>query len=117
MGYAVITGGGKLQARHVIHAASMQLGGQTTEAALRHSAAHALRLAAERGLKTIAFPAVGTGVAGFPMPGCATIMLEEAARHLHGETPVQKIYFVLFDAPATEVFARTWNRLQAESIK
>jgi O-acetyl-ADP-ribose deacetylase (regulator of RNase III) len=77
--------------------------------------AYALRLAAERLLKTIAFPAMGTGVAGFPMQGCATIMLEEAARHLHGETSVEKIYFVLFDAAATEVFAQ--NRLQAESIK
>jgi O-acetyl-ADP-ribose deacetylase (regulator of RNase III) len=116
VGYAAITSGGKLKARYVIHAASMQLGGQTTEAALRHSVAHALRLAAERGLKTIAFPAVGTGVAGFPMQGCAIIMLEEAARHLHSETSVEKIYFVLFDAAAKEVFAQTWNRLQSESI-
>src|SRR6202521_4270956 len=55
VGYAAITGGGKLRARHVIHAASMQLGGRTTAANLRNSVAHALRIAAERGLKTIAF--------------------------------------------------------------
>src|ERR1700686_4739502 len=67
VGYAAITGGGKLKAKHVIHAASMQLGGATTAEALRHSTAHALRIAAERGLKSIAFPAVGTGIAGFPM--------------------------------------------------
>src|ERR1700730_13597725 len=67
VGYAAITSGGKLKAKYVIHAASMQLGGATTAEALRHSTAHALRIAAERGLRSIAFPAVGTGVAGFPM--------------------------------------------------
>lgn len=113
VGYAAITGAGHLKARHVIHAASMSLGGRTTETALRNSVAHALRLAAERGLKSLAFPAVGTGVAGFPMQECATIMLEEAVRHLQSDTPVEKIYFVLFDVAATEVFAQTWNRMQA----
>src|ERR1700720_4644338 len=45
VGYAAITGGGKLAARHVIHAASMQLGGKTSADALRHSAAHSLKIA------------------------------------------------------------------------
>src|SRR3984885_4259830 len=67
IGGAAITTGGKLRARYVIHAASMQLGGTTTPRALRSSTAHALRIAAERGLRSIAFPAVGTGIAGFPM--------------------------------------------------
>src|SRR5579863_8055199 len=53
IGGAAITGGGKLKARHVIHAASMQLGGQTTAHALQACTAHALRIAAEKGLKTI----------------------------------------------------------------
>jgi O-acetyl-ADP-ribose deacetylase len=79
---------------------------------LRHSVAHALRIAAERGLKTMAFPAVGTGVAGFPMEECAAIMLEEAAKHLKSETSVEKIYFVLFDLAGCEVFKQTWNRMQ-----
>src|SRR6202162_1019889 len=65
VGGAAITSGGKLRARFVIHAASMQLGGETTAHALRSSTAHCLRIAAERGLRTVAFPAVGTGIAGF----------------------------------------------------
>jgi O-acetyl-ADP-ribose deacetylase len=113
VGYVAITGGGKLKARHVIHAASMQLGGGTTAANLRTSVAHSLRIAAERGLKTIAFPAVGTGIAGFPLDECATIMLQEAAQHLKGETSLEKIYFVLFDDRACEVFKRALNRLQS----
>jgi O-acetyl-ADP-ribose deacetylase len=113
VGYAAITGGGKLKARYVIHAASMGLGSLTTAETLRGSTAHALRLAAERGLKTIAFPAVGTGIAGFPMQECAEIMLEEAAKHLRNGSSLGTIYFVLFDEAATSVFARAWKRLQA----
>ncbi|HXW17081.1 MAG TPA: macro domain-containing protein, partial [Candidatus Acidoferrales bacterium] len=74
VGSAAITGGGNLKARHVIHAASMQLGGQTTAKALRSSTAMSLRLAADKSLKTIAFPAIGTGIAGFPLRDCAEIM-------------------------------------------
>jgi O-acetyl-ADP-ribose deacetylase (regulator of RNase III) len=116
VGYAAITGGGKLRARHVIHAASMQLGGRTTAANLRNSVAHSLRIAAERGLKTIAFPAVGTGIAGFPIEECASIMLEEAAQHLKRETSLEKIYFVLFDDRASDVFTRAWKRLSTQPL-
>src|SRR5882762_7424117 len=58
VGFAAITGAGKLKARYVIHAASMQAGRRTTAETLRGSTMHSLRLAAERKLKTIAFPAV-----------------------------------------------------------
>ncbi|MGH9740852.1 MAG: macro domain-containing protein [Candidatus Acidiferrum sp.] len=112
VGYAAITGGGHLKARFVIHAASMSFGGGTTAATLRNSIAHSLRIATERGLKTIAFPAVGTGIAGFPMDECASIMLDEAVRHLKSECPLERIYFVLFDDHAREVFQQTWNRMQ-----
>ncbi|MCU1241177.1 MAG: putative phosphatase [Candidatus Acidoferrum typicum] len=113
IGFAAITGGGSLKAKYVIHAASMGLGSLTTAETLRGSTAHALRLAAERGLKTIAFPAVGTGIAGFPMQECAEIMLHEAAEHLRNGSSLGTIYFVLFDEQATGVFERTWKRLQA----
>jgi len=115
VGSAAVTRGGKLKARYVIHAASMQLGGGTTAAALRRSTAHALRLAAEHDLKTIAFPAVGTGVAGFPLKECAEIMLREAAQHLAGKTAVETVYFVLFDEEAREVFERAWQAMGRET--
>jgi O-acetyl-ADP-ribose deacetylase len=115
VGYAAITSGGKLKARYVIHAASMGLGGvRTTSKTLRTSTAHSLRLAAERKLKTIAFPAIGTGVSGFPMDECAQIMLNEAVLHLRGETSLDVIYFVLFDAHGRDAFRRTWDKLQKE---
>ncbi len=109
IGEAAITTGGKLKARYVIHAASMQLGGRTTAELLRASTRNTLARAAEKGIKTIAFPAVGTGIAGFPMRDCAEIMLDETARHLKGQTSLEKVRFVLFDSAAREVFENVWK--------
>jgi O-acetyl-ADP-ribose deacetylase (regulator of RNase III) len=117
IGYAAITTGGKLAAKYVIHAASMELGGSTTAQALRKSTAHALRIASERGLKSIAFPAVGTGIAGFPMEECAEIMLQEAAQHLKNGTSLENIYFVLFDRHACRTFQNAWKRLRTSGSK
>src|SRR5215510_10309820 len=115
VGFAAITGAGNLKARFVIHAASMGLGGvRTTAKTLQTSTAHSLRLASERGLKTVAFPAVGTGVSGFPIEQCARIMLREAASHLQSETSVATIYFVLFDASSRNVFQSAWEKLTSE---
>lgn len=115
VGYAAITGAGKLKARHVIHAASMGLGDvRTTAKSLRTSTAHSLRIAAEHKLKSIAFPAVGTGVSGFPLDECAQIMLSEAIQHLKGETSLDVIYFVLYDSRACDTFQRTWSKFQKD---
>lgn len=108
IGEAALTTGGKLKARYVIHAASMQRGGRTTAESLRASTRNSLSRAAEKNLKTIAFPAVGTGIAGFPMRECAEIMLEEVVQHLKGKTSLQQVRFVLFDAPALETFRQAW---------
>jgi O-acetyl-ADP-ribose deacetylase len=114
VGYAAITGAGKLKARYVIHAASMQAGRRTTAENLRGATNHSLRLAADRGLKTIAFPAVGTGIAGFPMKECAQIMLRAVADHLSGPTSLETAYFVLFDEAARGVFEAAWKEMQAD---
>lgn len=116
VGGAAITSGGQLKARHVIHAASMQLGGITTAQALRASTAYSLRIASQKKLRTVAFPAVGTGIAGFPIEECAEIMLAEAWKHLSGTTSVERIHFVLFDGPSLEVFERTWKTMQEKGI-
>ena len=115
VGGAAITSGGNLKARYVIHAASMQLGGQTTAHALRSSTAHSLHIAAQKSLKTIAFPAVGTGIAGFPMKECAEIMLAEAADHLKRGTSLEEIYFVLFDDAALKTFEKVWRQLESKA--
>lgn len=107
---------GDWKARYVIHAASMRLGGATTANALRSATAHSLRIAAQNNLKTIAFPAVGTGIAGFPMNDCAEIMLGEAAKHLQEDTSLGTIYFVLFDASSLATFERGWKKMKEKGI-
>lgn len=107
LGEAAITGGGRLRARYVIHAASMQLGGGTSADNLRASTRNSLLRAKEHGLRSIAFPAVGTGIAGFPMDRCARIMLEEVRAHLDAATSIERVEFVLFDASARDLFQQT----------
>jgi len=106
LGEAAITTGGRLKARYVIHAASMSLGEATIEENLRLSTRNSLLRAKEKGLRSIAFPAIGTGIAGFPMRRCAEVMLEEAALHLKGPTSLEDVRFVLYDRPAYETFLK-----------
>ena len=112
LGEAAITGAGRLRARHVIHAASMRLGESTSDANLRSATRNSLMRADENSLKTIAFPAIGTGIAGFPIEHCAQVMLEEVRAHLRGPTTLERIDFVLFDSHSLEVFERTLAEMQ-----
>jgi len=111
LGEAAITGAGQLKARYVIHAASMRLGGSTTEENLRLSTRNSLLRAKEKGLRSIAFPAVGAGIAGFPMRRCAEVMFEEVAEHLAGETSVEDVRFVLYDSDAYQTFREVFESL------
>ncbi len=104
LGEAAITGGGALPARFVIHAATMDLGGETSEEALRCATRSCLELAREKELRSVAFPALGTGIGGFSMQRCAEVSLEEARRHLARETSLVEIRCVLFGEPAYRVF-------------
>jgi len=104
IGDAAITGAGNMKARFVIHAASMELGGRTTAESLRSSTKRSLELADEKKLKTVAFPAIGTGVAGFPLDECARIMIDTVLEHLRGETSLEKVWFVLYGERAHTAF-------------
>jgi len=104
LGAAALTGAGKLPARFVIHAAAMEPGGRVSEASLRAATRASLELARAKRLRSIAFPAVGTGVGGFPMQRCAEVMLAEVREHLSSETSLEAVHFVLFGEPAYRVF-------------
>jgi O-acetyl-ADP-ribose deacetylase len=116
VGGAAITSGGNLKARHVIHAASMQLGGGTTAHSLRSSTAHALRIAAQNGLKSVALPAIGAGIGGFAMRACAEIMLQETVKHFEQPTSIEKVIFVLFDKPALDVFQEVFAAMDRPDV-
>jgi O-acetyl-ADP-ribose deacetylase (regulator of RNase III) len=104
VGEAAITGAGTLPARFVIHAASMALGGRTSRSSLRSSMVHAFQLAQLNHVSTIAVPAVGTGIAGFPIDECARVMAESLNESLsHGWT-VSEVRFVLFADDSKHAF-------------
>jgi O-acetyl-ADP-ribose deacetylase len=104
LGGAALTTAGDLPARFVIHAAAMEPGGRVSEESLRNATRASLALARREKLRSIAFPAVGTGVGGFPLQRCAEVMLEESRAHLAGETSLESIQFVLYGEPAYRVF-------------
>jgi O-acetyl-ADP-ribose deacetylase (regulator of RNase III) len=111
VGEAAITTGGNLPARYVIHAASMRLGGRTSELSLREATRNSLLRAKEKGLESIAFPAVGTGIAGFPLDRCAELMGAEVRDHLKGESSLKRVEFVLFDKPSLYVFQHAFAKI------
>src|SRR5215469_10816816 len=96
VGAAAITGGGTLGARYVIHAASMSLGGRTTRSSLRSSMDHVFRLAQRNGVRSIAVPAVGTGIAGFPIDECGRVMAESLMTVLNEGWQPTDVRFVIF---------------------
>ena len=64
-------------------------------------------------MQSIAFPAVGTGIAGFPIPECAQIMLREVVEHLKKPTSLEMIYFALFDEQALSEFEKVRTEMIA----
>jgi O-acetyl-ADP-ribose deacetylase (regulator of RNase III) len=104
VGGAAVTGAGDLPARFVIHAAGMPPGGVATEESVRSAMRRSLELAREKQCRTVAVPAIGAGIAGFPLQRCAEILLEEARAHLEAGGGVEEIRFVLFGEPTFRVF-------------
>jgi len=115
IGEAVVTGGGRLKARYVIHAAVMGRDLRTDADKIRQATQNSLRRADELALKSIAFPALGTGVGGFPLEECARIMLDVVRRHSASGTSLERVVFVLYDEPAYQAFERVWRSSQGTS--
>jgi len=104
LGDAVVTGAGDLAARFVIHAAGMPPGGSATEASLHAAIRRSLELANEKGCETLAIPALGAGIGGFPEQRCAEILFAECRQHFAGETTLREIRIVLFGEPTYRIF-------------
>lgn len=108
LGEAAVTSGGKLKAKYVIHAASMKLGELAIEENVRKSIINSFKRAEEMGVQSIAFPAVGAGIAQFSLDKCAKISLEIALVNID---KFEKIVFVLFNDEALRIFDSTYNLL------
>lgn len=111
VGQAAITGAGHLKARHVIHAVGPRMGEGDEDGKLRSATLSSLRLADQHGLRSIAFPAVSTGIFGFPVDRCARIMLGTALEYLHGQTNLERVVFCLFGEDTYRTFELTLREL------
>lgn len=107
VGEAAITGGGNLMARYVIHAVGPMSGEGDEEAKLARATLSSLRIAAERKIKSLAFPAISTGIYGFPLQDCSRVMLRVSLDFLKKNSYPREIVFCLYGAEAYEVFRKT----------
>jgi O-acetyl-ADP-ribose deacetylase (regulator of RNase III) len=108
IGEAVVTSGGALPAKYVIHAAAMGQDLRTDRSKISKSTRNALNRAKEIGATSIAFPALGTGVGGFPPEEAADAMITECIAFIQsGAAPLlKKIVFVLFSSDALAAFEK-----------
>lgn len=109
VGGAVVTGGGRLQARYVIHAVGPMMGEGDEDAKLRSATVESLKRAEELKISSIAFPAISTGIYGFPLDRCARIMLSAVLGHFNSGAAVslKRVVFCLWGAEAFGVFGKT----------
>jgi O-acetyl-ADP-ribose deacetylase len=113
-GDAVITSGGMLPAKFVIHTVGPIWGDDapaTSDNLLRASVRSSLTLADQQGLKSIAFPAISTGIYRFPVDRAARLMLTEAAAYLSGKTGLERVVCCLFDDATYRAFERAFEDL------
>jgi O-acetyl-ADP-ribose deacetylase len=112
VGQAAITTGGNLKAKYVIHAVGPRMGEGNEDQKLRNATLNSLKLADKNKLKSIAFPAISTGIFGYPIDRCAKIMLAATAEYLKNPTTMQKVIFCLFDDKAYNIFEAELKRFE-----
>jgi O-acetyl-ADP-ribose deacetylase (regulator of RNase III) len=123
LGEAAFTTAGDLPNRYVIHAAAMgyrpedakvpkRAGSLSSADIIRKATLNSLRIADELGLSSIAFPALATGVAAFPVDECADVMIDAVHAHSreHPASALQRVVFVLFGRSDYDVFQKRASR-------
>jgi O-acetyl-ADP-ribose deacetylase (regulator of RNase III) len=116
-GQARITGGYDLRAKHVIHTVGpVWRGGMSGEPALLASCyRNSLRLAAETGIKTVAFPSISTGVYRYPVEKAAAIALNEIMNFLKSNTTLKKVTVVCFDDATYSAYKRQYMLISGDA--
>jgi O-acetyl-ADP-ribose deacetylase len=106
-GKAVITGGGRLPAKHVIHTVGpIWRGGSSREAEILASAyRESLALADKMALASVAFPSISTGVYGYPTEAAAAVALAAVSEYLSGPTGLTEVVFALFSREDLEIYS------------
>lgn len=108
LGKAVATSAGKLDAKYVIHAPTMSKPAMHIERQnIKLAMKGALECAKEKGIRSIAFPGLGTGVGGFPPEEAAKIMMQELKEHIDKQTTLKEVIFVGFNTELTQAFIKS----------
>jgi O-acetyl-ADP-ribose deacetylase (regulator of RNase III) len=112
-GQAVITTAGNLKAKYVIHTVGpVYQGGTKGEAALLKSAhLESLKLVSSKKLKSVAFPAISTGVYGYPVDDAAHIAITTVIDYLKEHADIELVRFVLFGRKTYEIFAEELRKI------
>ncbi|MHC5135258.1 MAG: macro domain-containing protein [Planctomycetota bacterium] len=110
VGAAVKTTAGNLKAKYVIHAVGPRMGEGKEDVKLKSATLNSLVLADRDGIKTLTFPAISTGIFGFPMDRCAEIMLQTTIDYLKGETNLERVAFCLYGLGSYKIFAECLNQ-------
>lgn len=114
VGTAIITTGGNLKARYVIHAVGPRWGEGDEDDKLGKAVRNALKLADGKRLRSIAFPAISTGIFGFPKERAAEIILSTTLDYLNTEkTNLRRVVFCLFDPTSLAIFQKVLDKLIA----
>ncbi|WXG44379.1 MAG: macro domain-containing protein [Promethearchaeati archaeon SRVP18_Atabeyarchaeia-1] len=112
VGGAVITSGGKLKARYVIHAVGPRFGEGNEDEKLGSATLNCLKLADSSGLRSVALPAISAGIFGFPKARCAKIMLATAKSFLRGRRrSLEEVVICLYDAETYAIFLEELRRV------
>jgi len=114
-GRAVITSGGRLKARYVIHTVGpVWSGGKRGEDELLRSAYRSsLTLAREKGFRSVSFPSISTGIYSFPVDRAARIALREVRDFVSNNPGFEEVRFVLFSAPVLKEFETAWEEISS----
>ncbi len=104
VGGAVITTGGLLKAKYVIHAVGPRMGEGNEDEKLKNAILNSLKLMDENKLKTIAFPAISTGIFGFPIKRCADIMCKTVSQYFNEVSQIREVLFCLISNSDFEIF-------------
>jgi O-acetyl-ADP-ribose deacetylase (regulator of RNase III) len=104
VGSAVMTSAGSLKAKRVIHAAVMGQNLHTDADLIVRATRSSLTIAEQQGLSSLSFPALGTGVGGFSLHHCASLMIGATIDFLLNAKKLREVRFVLYDAGAKEIF-------------
>lgn len=114
VGSAVLTGAGQLTAKHIIHAVGPVMGSGNEDRKLTDATMSALEIADNTNIRSLAFPAISTGVFGYPKDRCARIMLSSTIAYLRSGSEIDRVFFCLFDDDTYSIFEDELSRLTSD---